>query len=310
MPEISVIVPVYNTEKYLNRCIDSILAQTFKDFELLLIDDGSKDGSGSICDEYVVKDFRVKVYHIINGGANNARFKGVCEAKGKYVIFVDSDDTISINYIQSFYNQINNTCAEIVVKNSYRVNNNVQKEEYINDMFNMNCSITMYEKIYTLKLLKESYENLPRYITMGEDLMQSVIIGLNCSSVKYFIDENILYNVNLENQLSVCHTFNNSYDYEREYYNVFDRFISSIKDRFIEESYFKSKVNGLALVILKGNRVKYNDTYFISLKKEYRKLNLKSPEAFIIFNIYSNCISRLLIQLKRFLAKNLQKCKE
>ena len=101
-PLISIIVPVYNTEKYLHCCIDSILAQTFRNFELLLIDDGSMDNSGTICDEYVAKDCRVKVHHIINVGANNARFKGVCEAKGKYVIFIDSDDTISINYINYY----------------------------------------------------------------------------------------------------------------------------------------------------------------------------------------------------------------
>ena len=68
MPEISIIVPVYNTEKWLRRCVDSILAQTFKDFELLLIDDGSTDNSGTICDEYVGKDPRVRVFHKSNGG--------------------------------------------------------------------------------------------------------------------------------------------------------------------------------------------------------------------------------------------------
>lgn len=73
MPKISVIVPVYNTEKYLHRCIDSILAQTYTDFELLLIDDGSKDNSGAICDEYAAKDSRVRVFHKENGGVSSAR---------------------------------------------------------------------------------------------------------------------------------------------------------------------------------------------------------------------------------------------
>lgn len=307
MPKVSIIVPVYNTEKYLHRCINSILAQTFTDFELLLIDDGSKDNSGLICDEYVAKDFRVKVHHIINSGANNARIKGVYEAQGKYVMFIDSDDTISIDYIYSFYNQISNTFADIVVKNPYGIEKIVQKEEYINDMLNMKSSFTMIDKIYTHKLLKENSIFLPRYITMGEDIMQSVIIALRCSSVKYFQNENILYNVNLENQLSVCHTFNNTYDYEKKYYSVFDKFIYSLENKIIKESYIKSKINGLALVILKGNKVKYNDSYFISCKNEYNKLKLKSPEALIIFYIRNKYISRLFIQIKRFIALKLQK---
>ena len=145
---------------------------------------------------------------------------------------------------------------------------------------------------------------------MGEDLMQSVIIGRSCSAVKYFKEESIRYNVNLGNQLSVCHTFNNTYDYEKKYYSVFDQFISSLEDRSIEESYIKSKINGLALVILRGNKVKYNDIYFKSCKNEFSKLNLKSPEALIIFYIRNNYMSRFFIQLKRFIALNLQKSKE
>lgn len=93
-PAISVIVPVYNAEKYLNRCIDSILGQTFTDFELLLINDGSKDNSGAICDEYAQKDTRVRVFHKENGGVSSARNVGLDEARGGWVTFVDSDDTV------------------------------------------------------------------------------------------------------------------------------------------------------------------------------------------------------------------------
>lgn len=94
-PVISVIVPVYNTEKYLRRCIDSVLSQTYKDFELLLIDDGSTDSSGAICDEYAAKDARVRVFHKENGGVSSARNLGLDNAKGEWVTFVDSDDWIS-----------------------------------------------------------------------------------------------------------------------------------------------------------------------------------------------------------------------
>ncbi len=89
---ISIIVPVYNTEQYLRRCIDSVLAQTYKDFELLLIDDGSKDSSGVICDEYAAKDARLRVFHKENGGVSDTRNYGLDLAHGKYLMFLDSDD--------------------------------------------------------------------------------------------------------------------------------------------------------------------------------------------------------------------------
>ena len=94
MPEISIIVPVYNVEKYLTRCIDSILTQTFTNFELILVDDGSTDKSGVICDSYEKKDKRVKVIHKKNQGVSEARNTGLNFAKGKKISFVDSDDYI------------------------------------------------------------------------------------------------------------------------------------------------------------------------------------------------------------------------
>lgn len=92
MPKISIIVPVYNTEKYLARCIDSILAQTYTDFELILVNDGSTDNSGKICDEYAQKDSRIVVIHKKNGGVSSARNKGLDIAQGEWISFVDSDD--------------------------------------------------------------------------------------------------------------------------------------------------------------------------------------------------------------------------
>lgn len=91
---ISVIVPVYNVEKYLNRCVDSIINQTYTDLEIILVDDGSTDSSGSICDEYAKKDERIKVIHKENGGLSDARNTGVASATGDYVSFIDSDDYI------------------------------------------------------------------------------------------------------------------------------------------------------------------------------------------------------------------------
>lgn len=97
-PTISVIVPVYKVEEYLPRCIDSILSQDFTDFELLLIDDGSPDGSGKICDEYAAKDKRVRVFHKENGGVSSARNLGLENACGEWVSFIDADDYLSSGF--------------------------------------------------------------------------------------------------------------------------------------------------------------------------------------------------------------------
>ena len=100
MPKISVIVPVYNVEKYLSRCIDSILNQTFTDFELILVDDGSTDNSGEICDMYSQKDSRIIVIHQSNQGVSVARNQGIISAKGGYITFIDSDDWISSRLLE------------------------------------------------------------------------------------------------------------------------------------------------------------------------------------------------------------------
>lgn len=101
MKQLSIIIPVYNAEKYLNSCIDSILEQSFENFELLLIDDGSNDSSGLICDSYAKKDNRVKSFHLVNGGPSKARNFGIKKAAGEYIEFVDADDQLSNDSLQA-----------------------------------------------------------------------------------------------------------------------------------------------------------------------------------------------------------------
>ena len=98
-PKISVIVPVYKVEKYLPECIESVLAQTFTDFELILVDDGSPDNSGAICDAYAARDPRIRVFHKENGGVSSARNLGLDHARGEWIAFVDSDDWLSPEYL-------------------------------------------------------------------------------------------------------------------------------------------------------------------------------------------------------------------
>ena len=113
MPTISVIVPVYNVEIYLHRCVDSILAQTFTDFELILVDDGSPDNCGAICDEYAKKDSRVRVIHKENGGQSSARNRAIEAAQGEWIHFVDSDDLIHPQMLEILYRAAQESGANI-----------------------------------------------------------------------------------------------------------------------------------------------------------------------------------------------------
>lgn len=148
-PKISVIVPVYNTEKYLRRCIDSILTQTFTDFELLLIDDGSKDASGAICDEYAKQDSRVKVFHKENGGVSSARNLGINNAIGEWITFIDSDDTVpndalyllqsntlegDVEFVIGGYSIVNETGA-VTYSNDKHIIITMSKERIVGEMF-------------------------------------------------------------------------------------------------------------------------------------------------------------------------------
>ena len=111
-PLLSVVVPVYNVEPYLERCIQSILNQTYKNLEVILVDDGSTDKSGSVCDEYVLQDDRVKVIHKKNGGLVSARKAGAAIATGSYITAVDSDDWIESNMFEEMMKQKQDESAE------------------------------------------------------------------------------------------------------------------------------------------------------------------------------------------------------
>ncbi|MBA1325633.1 glycosyltransferase [Enterococcus faecium] len=134
----SIIVPVYKVEKYLRKCVDSILAQTFTDFEVILVDDGSPDNSGKICDEYAEKDNRVRVIHKENGGLSSARNAGIDVARGKYLGFVDSDDYIDEDMYEILYENLKIHDADIssvelipFYGGRYKEKNKEKKSNYI-----------------------------------------------------------------------------------------------------------------------------------------------------------------------------------
>lgn len=115
MPAISIVVPIYNVEFYLSECLESILKQTFHDFELILVNDGSTDGSGLICEHYEIKDKRVKVIHQVNKGVSSARNKGINVSTGEYIAFVDPDDTVEPTMYEILYTEAKSDNLDLVV---------------------------------------------------------------------------------------------------------------------------------------------------------------------------------------------------
>lgn len=157
MPKLSMIVPVYNTEKYLRECIDSILAQTFRDFELILVNDGSTDGSGAICDEYAIKDPRIQVIHQENGGVTRARKAAMGAASGNWIGFVDSDDWISPDMFEVMLEKAENSEAQIVIcdavlesANKTQIAGNLADEGFYD-------KAAMAQKIYPTMLMNYDY---------------------------------------------------------------------------------------------------------------------------------------------------------
>ena len=137
-PKISVIVPVYKAEKYLHRCVDSILSQTFTDFELILVNDGSPDNCGAICDEYAQKDNRVRVFHKENGGVSSARNLGLDNAKGEWITFVDSDDWLKPGCLEQLTNKLDADMIKCGIEASDK--SSIWREQFrVHQQFIRNC---------------------------------------------------------------------------------------------------------------------------------------------------------------------------
>lgn len=211
MPLISIIVPVYNVEKVLHNCIESILSQTFTDFELLLIDDGSPDNSGAICDKYADRDSRIKVIHKENAGVSTARNTGFFNATGKYIVCVDSDDYINDDYLQSFINIVDKyPDAEMVWCGFSTVRNYeksiIQKVNYNNDEItesDISEIMTLHEKwldaspcnkLYLRENIVKNNLKMDINLSLGEDLLFNYSYIDICKNKKIYISNNCTYN--------------------------------------------------------------------------------------------------------------------
>ena len=164
MEKISVIIPVYNVEAYIEKCLKSIMEQTYKNLEIILIDDGSTDNSGKICDEYAKKDTRINVIHRKNGGLSVARNDGIKIAKGEYICFVDSDDYVTENYCEVLYNTLKSNNADISAVSYKEIRDEgipvLDADEKDKTKFNNECIIYDNDEIIIQMLKWETFRNM------------------------------------------------------------------------------------------------------------------------------------------------------
>ena len=214
-PLVSVIVPIYNVEKYLKKCVDSIINQTLTNIEIILVDDGSTDNCGQIIDEYANKDKRVVAIHKENGGQSSARNRGLDRARGKYVGFVDSDDWIESGMYENLYNLIEESCSDICVcgRQSYSQDGNLGYElEIKEELIDFN-KIKLSSYVSNKLLYKHT-------VSTCNKLYQKSIIDNNnirFEDVGYVGSEDALFNYNV-----LCH-INKIKCIKKIYYNQLSR---------------------------------------------------------------------------------------
>lgn len=204
MEKISIIAPVYQVEKYIGQCIESVINQTFKNFELILIDDGSKDKSGNICDEYAKRDKRIHVVHTENKGAASARNRGLDLATGKYIAFVDGDDYLAKNMLDKLYKVITQENCDVVVCDFLNLHANPDKDfslqlsdskvsgreilSHLKNQKNYGVWTIVWNKLYKKEILKDLRFPEGKYF---EDEIFSDQLYLRCNEVQVISD--VLY---------------------------------------------------------------------------------------------------------------------
>lgn len=238
-PKISIVVPIYKVEQYLDKCVNSLVNQTYKEIEILLVDDGSPDRSPKMCDKYAQEDPRIKVIHKVNGGLSDARNFGLKEVVGEYVLFVDSDDYIDVDTCEKFVSIMKDNKPDIVVGNAYRLENNKKypmkhnlntneqmisgtqylKEELKSGSMYMAAWLNLYNKEFLVKnklqfsvgLLHEDEEFTPRAF-----LEASYVIGTDIFFYNYLIREGSITTAknklrNAEHMMKICSILEKKY---------------------------------------------------------------------------------------------------
>lgn len=281
---ISIVVPVYNVEKYLNRCIDSIINQTYSNIEIILVNDGSKDNSGNICDSYAAKDERIKVIHKENGGLSDARNVGIENSTGEYMCFIDSDDFISDKMIEKMREKIMNTHSDIVICNRIHFYN--EREQHIKyKIIEGNLIMNAEEAIKELnsfryfdmsacsKLYKSSlFEKLkfPKG-KLSEDAYIMYLLFDNSNKITYFSDP-LYYYYQRQNSISKDSKIN--YDFieaaEKQMFFI-ERKYPALK-KYVRSAYASANMTVYNIVIKNKGKCSKKE---INLLKENVKKNYK-----------------------------------
>lgn len=202
---VSVIVPVFNVEKYLERCIDSILKQSYPNFELLLIDDGSTDASGKICDKYIFMDSRIKVFHKKNGGVSSARNLGLKNIKGDWVTFIDSDDWVHPLYLERLLGPVKNS-VDLIISNC-KIDDIKESGCRLIDKINysliffedVSCYTVPWGKLYKANIIHKSNILFKEQMYLGEDAVFLYMYMIHSRQVCLVSDIGYNYNIDPTN---------------------------------------------------------------------------------------------------------------
>ncbi len=254
-PKVSIIVPVYNAQKTLHRCVDSILSQDYTDFELLLIDDGSKDESGTICDTYAAKDQRVRVIHKENSGVSDSRNLAIDEARGEYLQFLDSDDWITPNATRLLVESAEQNNCDMVIADFYRVigerlshkgsideDGVLLKEEFANFMMENPADFyygVLWNKLYNRDIIEKNHLRMDSKISWCEDFMFNLEYIRFCEQI-FVLQVPIYYYVKTKGSLvsqsmSITKTIKTKM-------LVFEYYTGFYKQVLTEEEYEKKRV--------------------------------------------------------------------
>lgn len=306
-PIISIIVPVYNVEEYLQRCIDSILNQRFKDFELILINDGSTDNSLKICKEYSLSDSRVKVINKENGGLSSARNAGINIAKGKYIGFVDSDDWINEEMYQTLYNLLQEydcDIAECCYKKVYdeKIIEKQKKRYEISILSNIKILESMYvnnfagstisvNKLYKSSLFKnirfpEGKLNEDQFTTYKIYFNSRKVVSINREMYYYYQSGNSITRSEFSiKKLDAIEAIESSKRFFEEN-NLYDLVLwnDTLYSFVLIKYYFILESNGKEFNEIKNKlKIKFNDNYKSFINNPY--IGKKSKFLLIMFNI-------------------------
>ncbi len=235
---IGVIVPVYNAEKFIVGCIESILAQTYTNIRLILVDDGTPDSAGKICDEYGEKDSRITVIHQQNAGATRARARGVEEAADcEFVTFVDGDDSLPPTTLQTLH-QAMDSDVEFVFTDKVldffpRIEaDRIPATEFQKLMLEEKAASAPWGKLFRRELFDQSTFDIPREIVMGEDLIMNMRLSGKCKNFLGVIHTSV-YNYNIH-QENLSHNFKDSAQHEYLFYSCIKEFMETQNKCIIE----------------------------------------------------------------------------